>query len=256
MRYNIITLIFCGLLIGCGSNDNSNQNEPESKVPDDKANEVFLAALKAHGGDAYENAAYEFVFRERNYRFKNTGAEFDYEVQYEKNDTAFVDRLDNEGFSRMANGESLKLSEKQGKSGMEALNSVIYFATLPHKLKDDAVNKSYMGEVKIKGSDYDVLKVTFDQEGGGIDYDDQYYYWINQENNLIDYLAYNYQVNEGGVRFREANNKRTVEGIVFQDYVNYKAEVGTPLGDLPRLFEENKLKKLSEINTESVQSLK
>ena len=66
---------------------------------------------------------------------------------------------------------------------------------------------------------------------------------------------YKRQVNGGGVRFRAAYNTRTVGGILFQDYVNYKAPVGTPLADLPVLYEKEELKKLSVIATESVVKL-
>lgn len=222
----------------------------------EKVDQVFEATLAAHGGSRYENAEYEFIFRDKKYRFRNDGDSFRYELSYEKNDTLFEDLLDNNSFERKWNGEPATLTSKKEKSGREAINSVIYFATLPHKLKDESVNKSYEGETSINGKKYDVLKVNFDEEGGGTDHEDNYYYWINQESNLIDFLAYDYQVNEGGVRFREGHNKRTVDGIVFQDYVNYKAELGTPLAELPQLFEEGKLEKLSDINTEEVKSLR
>jgi hypothetical protein len=146
----------------------------------------------------------------------------------------------------------MELSEKDIEKYTGALNSVIYFATLPHKLKDDAVHKKYIEEITINGSNYDVIEITFSQEGGGEDFDDEYYYWINQDTRKIEYLAYNYQVNGGGVRFRQAFNTRVVEGITFQDYINYKAPVKTPLKELPVLFEQGKLKELSKIITENI----
>ena len=132
---------------------------------------------------------------------------------------------------------------------------MVYFATLPHKLKDPAVNKSYKGTTTIKGKTYHVLQISFNEEGGGVDHEDIYHYWINTETNYIDYLAYNFIVNGGGVRFRSAYNPRTVDGIRFQDYVNYKAPKGTPLADLPGLLEKGELKQLSLIETEEVKNL-
>lgn len=61
----------------------------------------------------------------------------------------------------------------------------------------------------------------------------------------MDYFAYNYQVNEGGVRFRAAFNTRVVAGVTFQDYINYEAPIKTPLKDLPGLYEQGKLKEAS-----------
>ena len=123
-------------------------------------------------------------------------------------------------------------------------------------MQDKAVKKSYQGTTTIKGKTYEILEIRFEQEGGGRDHDDVFHYWINQESNVIDYLAYNYQVNGGGVRLRSAYNSRNIGGIIFQDYVNYKADIGTPLGDLPKLLEQGKLKELSRIETENVVQLK
>ena len=99
---------------------------------------------------------------------------------------------------------------------------------------------------------YDAIEITFNQQGGGKDYDDVFYYWINKQTQKVDYLAYSYHVNEGGIRFREAYNRRVVGGITFQDYINYEAPLGTPLKELPKLFEENKLKELSRIDMENI----
>ncbi len=253
MKKILISLVAVCVLISC--------EEAETKISasDEKAAspaEVVLAdALMAHGGDRYDKAHYEFTFREKLYRFQNSGEHYQYKVRYSKNDTLFEDFLSNEGFSRKVNGVSMELSSKQETDGRNSINSVIYFATLPHKLNDPAVNMKYIGTKKIKVEDYDVLHITFDQEGGGDDHDDNYYYWINRKSKLIDFLAYDYTVNKGGVRFRTAHNKRWVDDIVFQDYVNFKAPVGTALADLPRLWEDGKLEKLSDINTERVKSL-
>ena len=71
---------------------------------------------------------------------------------------------------------------------------------------------------------------------------------------MLDYLAYSYRVNGGGMRFREATNERVVNGVRFVDYNNYKAKnASTKLENLDKAFENSELKKLSEINLENVQ---
>jgi len=254
MKYLALLLLSTLFLMNCESEKTVEKQGIQEAEPT-KADMIFAKTLEAHGGDLYEKANYGFVFRGKNYTFENDGDRFEYTMKYEKNDTTFFERMDNDVFVSEANGEVQKLTKKKASAKREVLNSVIYFATLPHKLKDGAVNKNFVGVTKIKDKPYDILEVTFKEEGGGKDFDDTYHYWINQETSIIDYLAYNYTVNKGGVRFRAANNSRNVNGIVFQDYGNYKAEVGTPLADLPALYEAGELKKLSEINTESVKSL-
>ena len=221
-----------------------------------KGEEITFSAIDAHGGERYENAYFLFTFRDKKYTFENAGKAYEYTRSYEKNDQTIFEVLNNEGFSRSIDGKEVTLNEKQIAGGSESLNSVIYFATLPHKLLDKAVNKKYIGETTIKDEPYHIIEVTFNQEGGGSDYEDNYHYWINKNTNIVDYFAYDYQVNNGGVRFRSAYNGRVVGGILFQDYINYKAEVGTALIDLPKLWEEGKLKELSRIETEDVKELR
>ncbi|MFT5436447.1 MAG: hypothetical protein ACI840_001095, partial [Ulvibacter sp.] len=62
-----------------------------------------------------------------------------------------------------------------------------------------------------------------------------------------------YEVDGGGIRFREAYNPRVVNGIRFADYNNYKPEnLNVSLSNLDVLFEQGALKLLSKIETESV----
>ena len=228
----------------------------KSDAGNETARKLLAKTIKAHGGKKYNKAHYQFTFRDNVYRFKNSKKGYHYTVRKSKGGQQIYDQLVNGEFSRSINGKDIELSDKEKGGGGRGLNSVIYFATLPYRLSDPAVKLSYSGEMSIKGVDYQVLEVRFEQEGGGADYDDEYLYWIRKDNNQIDYFAYNYQVGGGGVRFRSGFNKRNVDGIIFQDFINYKAPIGTPLADLPGMYENNELKELSKILTEKVSAIK
>lgn len=220
-----------------------------------KAERIINDAIQTHGGELYNTANYCFVFRKNEYCFAHTPTgEYTYTVSSE--DKSVRDELTNVGFRRWIDEKEEKLGPKAIDKYKNGLNSVVYFATLPHKLNDSAVRKTYVEETTINGQRYDVIQVTFEQEGGGKDHDDMFYYWVHQDAKTIDYLAYNYRVNGGGVRFRSAYNRRNIDGIIFQDYINWKAPVGTPLQVLPELFQNGKLKELSRILTENVRNNK
>jgi len=244
------------LIAACNTTkqDDITKNKSQKKFQSPES-QVLDQAIAAHGGSLYEMAYYKFVFRGKQYSFHNNGQAYKYTVSSVKNGKTIQDVLDNDGVTRTIDDVSQQLTDKQKRSYADAVNSVIYFATLPHKLQDPAVNMKLLKEVSIKGQTYSALQVNFDEEGGGTDHDDNYIYWINKKTHRIDYLAYDYQVNNGGVRFRSAYNARVVDGIVFQDYVNYKAPVGTKLSLLPGLYEEERLQQLSLIETEDVVSL-
>lgn len=258
MKKSILTLcVLAAVVLSCNkkkdSQDKNIKNDTIAVVkPLSKADSIVNQAIVAHGGELYSKANYSFVFRDKKYRFKNDGSNFEYSSEVQKGDSLIKDVMINNEFKRYINTKQQTLSkEDAGKYG-ESLNSVIYFATLPHKLQDASVNKKFIEETTIKGKQYDVIEVTFGQDGGGKDFDDQFHYWINKQTHKIDYLAYNYLTNDGGVRFRAALNTRVVDGITFQDYINYEAPIKTPLKDLPALYEQGKLKEASEILTENV----
>jgi hypothetical protein len=133
------------------------------------------------------------------------------------------------------------------------VNSVAYFAFLPYGLNDPAVYKTLVGDATLEGKDYHLIKVTFAEEGGGEDFDDEFLYWINKETYRIDYIAYTYHTDGGGVRLRKAINAHEVEGLVLLDYENYKpSDKKTPLDDMEGLFKAGELELLSEIRLEDI----
>lgn len=229
--------------------------EKPAKTQDPAGVALLDQAYVAHGGKHFDKARYGFTFRGKRYNFIAEGNYRIYSRSYTDGDQVVYEGIQNEKYTKTINGTSVQLTEKEISTGYESLNSVIYFATLPYKLKDASVNLYVAGTTTIKGKAYDVLKVNFDQEGGGVDFNDNFLYWINQETKRIDYLAYDYKTNKGGVRFRSAYNPRTVEGVLFQDYINFKAPLGTTLMNLPEMYEKGGLEELSRIETEDVEQL-
>lgn len=253
----IILCILVALVISC----NEKKGGTEVALKDDKivaekqfskADSLVNKTIEAHGGDLYNRADYSFVFRGKKYRFENDGSSFEYSSEEQKNDSLIKDVLINDRFERYINNNLQSLNKKDISKYSEALNSVIYFVTLPYKLQDASVNKKFIEEITIKEKQYDVVGVTFGQDGGGKDFDDEFHYWINKQTHKIDYIAYNYHTNNGGVRFRTAFNTRVIDGITFQDYINYEAPIGTALKDLPILYEQGKLKEVSQVLTENI----
>jgi hypothetical protein len=224
----------------------------------DFSQKVIDECIKVHGGKKYKKAHYSYDFRDKAYAYKRKNGDYTYSRTYtDKQGNQLKDVLTNDAYSHFVNGVHKKdLDPKNEFKYREAVNSVHYFAFLPYFLNDGAVNKKYLGLVDIKGKKYHEIQVTFDQEGGGVDHEDVYVYWIQDETFTLDYLAYSFQVNGGGVRFREAYNPREVGGIRFQDYINYKHEDKmTPVHDLDQAFVKGELKELSRIDLENITSL-
>ncbi|MEM6841666.1 MAG: DUF6503 family protein [Bacteroidota bacterium] len=220
--------------------------------PDPK--EIIAQAIEAHGGDNYDSTHISFSFRDRHYDIHLAGGQFTYERSWEDSLGTIHDMLNNQEFIRKIDQEVVDLSAEDEQRYANSLNSVVYFALLPQPLADPAVNATYLGTDMLKSEIYHKIKVTFDQEGGGTDFDDVFVYWFHQDKHTMDYLAYEFHVNDGGTRFREAYNVREAGGIRFSDYINYTDTLHSfALEKYDTQFAQEEVQELSRIDLENLE---
>lgn len=239
---SLVTSIFSGIFIGLFT-----------PVQSQDVNDIIDTVVEKAGGENYKQAVVHFTFRDKKYRSQREEGVYALErIQYLKDDQ-IRDVVSNSGLKRFINGCERKVEDSLVAKISDGVNSVHYFAMLPYGLNATAVNKKLVGESKIGKNVYYKVEVTFDQDGGGTDYEDEFMYWINKNNYTVDYLAYKYAVNGGGIRFRKAINPRVVNGLRFVDYINYKTDsLETPLEQLDKMFESDALKEVSKILLENI----
>jgi len=227
-------LVMIVLLVSC-------KNEKTKEI---SVQIVVDSSIAVSGGDLYDQTIRSFTFRERNYISEN-GKGQQILKRILKNDTATIlDVRTDKSFERYVNDSLVKLHDTIAAKYANSVNSVHYFADLPHGLNDPAVKKELLGLASVKGKEYYKVKITFDEANGGDDFDDTYVYWFNTKTFKPDYLAY---------ELREAYNERYVNGIRFVDYNNYKTEdVKTSILKIDSLFEAGKLKFLSKIELNTI----
>lgn len=221
-----------------------------------KAYAIIDEAIAAHGGDRYARMAAQFTFRGTPFTVRQDAGLFTYkQVSVDSLGDTTIYVLDNAGFRKTVNGQpNDQWAEKEEAKYGETTNSVVYFALLPFGLQSEAVIAEYLDSVKIKGNPYHKIQVTFLEEGGGEDFEDVFLYWIHAKSHTMDYLAYEYHTNGGGMRFRDAYRVHTVNGIRWQDYINYKPkDASAGLHQLDSLFVAGVLERLSTIDLENIQ---
>jgi len=224
-----------------------------SGVAQSIADEIINKSIKVAGGERFEKATTLFTFRGKQYRSVRNNGDFQLGRVINVDNEKIQDIVSNKGLSRTINNCPIVVADSLITRISDGVNSVHYFASLPYGLNAPAVNKELVGEITIKNTRYYKIKVTFDKEGGGTDYEDEFMYWVHKEKYTVDYIAYKYAVNGGGIRFREAYNPRIVNGIRFVDYNNYKeTDLSTPLDKLDEVFEQGELKLLSKILLEDI----
>jgi hypothetical protein len=223
-----------------------------SCTPSEQSSEKLIQnVIEYHGGEAYDSLNLQFKFRDKLYVLKHEDGKYQYERIFQDSTGREIDDvLDNSGFKRLIEGEKAELTSKDSTAYANSVNSVHYFALLPYNLQDEAVLAHNVDDALINGKPYKTVEVKFEQEGGGTDHEDVFMFWFNSNTYEMDFFAYSYQTEGGGVRFRESINKVKVDGVIFQDYNNFKAELGTELSNLPSMFENKELELLSKIELE------
>ena len=242
MRKSIWILVCC-VTIAC---------QEANKETDVQA--IIDKAIEVSGGKNYKSSRVSFRFRDINYTSETAAKGKRLSRSFLKDSVEVLDILEGGEFTRSLNGQSVMVADTMAVKYANSINSVHYFARLPYGLNDRAVMKRYLGESAIEGKRYHKIEVTFKEEGGGDDFDDVYVYWFNKSTYKPDFLAYEFHVDGGGIRFRKAYNERYVGGIRFVDYLNYKsgnAEVS--VYELDTLFMQNKLELLSRIELEDIE---
>lgn len=236
----LFVVIASGLLLNCESPD--------------RAQSIIDKAIEAHGGDRFEHSNIEFDFRGRHYTAYRMNGKFIYTREFYTDSIGHVkDILANDGFQRMVNGSKADITEERAGAYTNSVNGVLYFALLPFRLNDPSAVKTFDGESELNGQAYYRIRVTFDPDKLKEDNEDIFLYWINKKSYHLDFFAYSYTSEGGGVRFREATDAQNVNGIVVQDYINYKPQDETlPVEEMEALYRVNKLERLSIIDHENL----
>ena len=175
MKLHHLFLFLCGLTLFSACDSRT------------EAQKIVDKAIEAHGGESYWNSKVEFDFRNIHYTILKTPDRFEYIREFSDSTGNVKDLLNNDGFVRTVNGAKIDtLSEEWIGKYSRSVNSVAYFAYLPYGLNDPSVFKTSLGETEINGEKYNLIKVTFAEEGGGEDFDDEFLYWIGTEDSIVD----------------------------------------------------------------------
>lgn len=226
------------------------KNESKKEL---SAQEIIDKSIEVSGGKLHNKKKVSFLFRGKKYIAENRNGKKILKRITFTDSLKITDVRRYNSFERYFNDSLIYTPDSIANRYSNSINSVHYFARLPHGLNDTAVMKELLGETIIKNKAYYKVKVTFNQNNGGKDFEDIYIYWFNKETFKPDYLAYKFYTDGGGIRFREAFNERYVDGIRFVDYNNLKPKnKKASIYKTDSLYEAKELELLSKIKLDSI----
>ncbi len=250
MRILPVLLLALGLLVPGGC---------QSPPAPPSAAAVVDSARAAHGASVLDRAVVTFTFRGDTYRVRQDDGRYHYRrTSTDSLGRTVVEGLTNEGVYRVVEDDTVSLSASERDAVETTVNSVTYFALLPEPLGDPAVQPTYSGRDTIDGVPYHRVRVTFQREGGGKDWQDVFMYWFRTDTHAMDYLAYAFGQEpdeEPGTRFREAYNVRRINDVRMADYHNYTVDTlsAAQMAQYPDLWARDALQLVSRVELDSVQ---
>ncbi len=184
-------------------------------------------AIEYHGGDLYRHSETELDLCSKSGCFRLTahvdGDRWAYTVTGKSGDSQLRVRSSHDAVAVRRDGEEKAVAAGAEQKFRDWAMARVYFCFLPFRLNDPSVLKQDLGLVGWNGRRLHKVKVTF-RAGTSTDAGDQYMYWFDPETARLEYLAYSYDDNSGGLRFRRAVRHRRIGGLLFFDQENYGAD--------------------------------
>lgn len=169
---NLLLLVLILTIFAC--------RETETKAPGTAQQIIDLAIENACGGNC-DSSVISFDFRDKAYQAVRLNGSYKYTRVAKDSLGTITDVLSNDGLKRYMNEVEVAVEDSLVTSISDGVNSVFYFAQLPYGLNDKAVKKKLLDDVTINGAPYYSIKVTFSEDGGGTDFDDEFMYWIDRK---------------------------------------------------------------------------
>lgn len=184
-------------------------------------------AIQHHGGDVYgkSEARLDVCSKSGCFRVETRATEgsLDFEVSGKARGKLREVRSWDGVTTVLEDGEAMAVSPDDLQPYLDWAMARIYFCFLPYRLNDPGVYKQDLGLTTWEGRHLHRIKVTF-EPGSSTDASDEYMYWFDPETARLEYFAYTYDDNGGGLRFRRAINHRRLGGILFFDQENLGTE--------------------------------
>ena len=249
--FNSFLFLIILVLSSACQTDKKTQADDEGSAGILSADDIIQKAIEASGKQKVSDHRIVFEFRDKTYISEGICGQFKFtriDTSKQVKDVFFKDSL-----QRKVKGKVVQLADTTATSIKSTINSVNYFVHLPYRLKDGAVKAKRLADDTIADTFYYQLQVKFSKDGGGKDHQDIYRYWFDKKDYSMDYLAYEFYTNDGGMRFRVKKVERKMKGIVFQDYENLKPKADSlSFSNISEAYKEDRLEKVSKIITQPV----
>ncbi len=217
---------------------------------------IVEKAIEHHGGDLYRHSETELDVCSKSGCFHLTarvdGDRWAYTVAGKSGDSRRRVISAHDGLQVWKNGEIEAVEAGEEQRYRDWAMARVYFCFLPFRLGDESVYQRDLGLVDWDGRRLHKVKVTF-EPGTSSAAGDEYLYWFDPESARLEYFAYSYDDNGGGLRFRRAVRHRRIGGLLFFDQENHGADgLGLSVDEIDADYVRDSMRHVSTVRLDPI----
>ncbi|MFT5751356.1 MAG: hypothetical protein ACI86L_000857 [Dokdonia sp.] len=236
-------ILYFSLLLVCIACNVESERNPKEYLKD---------VAKHLGKDKMNNTTVTFDVNDMIYESKRTGNGYHFSMTRTLDTTTFQAKAYNGGFEYTENGipKNYGFQNLQVEKQLLAIN---HFMEIPMLFIDDnSAIITQKNPVIIDNKNYLLFHVKYESLMP-TDLISNYYLYIQKKEQTVDFIGYDFAPAEDRLFFRESFNRRTVEGIVFEDYRTFRTKTnGVVMDSLPILFLRNELDLTAAFKPENI----
>lgn len=218
---------------------------------------IIDQAFKAHGSKVFDQSIIEFRIGKRNYKSTRENGEYRYERFWDSLGVTLHDDLTRRGITRHFDQTQALLDTKKIDELSSSIRNLFFLFSIPFGLNEPQIIKEYLGEVILVEKPYHKIRISFKlNPNDRTIYDNEFVLWIHKTRFTIDYLSFKLsEPNDKSLRFRQAVNPRKVEGLLIQDFKEFKPiqdSIEIAPADLDQAWIGKQLQEWSGIKLEQV----
>ncbi len=213
-------------------------------------------AIEHHGGEIYRHSETELDLCSKSGCFRLVtrvdGDRWVYTVSGRSGGSQLRVHSAHDALVVSRNGVEESVEAGKGQRYRDWAMARVYFCFLPFRLNDPSVYKQDLGVVDWNGRRLHKVKVTF-EAGTSTDAGDGYMYWFDPETARLEYFAYSFETDGGGLRFRRAVRHRRIGGVLFFDQENLGVDgPGLSVDAIDAAYVRDSLRQISTVRLEGI----
>ncbi len=226
------------------------QKNQDGELLDGKT--ILEKCIENHGGSIFNSSNIKLTTNDIDYEMVNYQYKVKYSMRKFFNKDLHVVNYDR-GYVQYFINDSLRNSNAYNNFVVNTrLDNFLYLLSIPFNLDFNGTITERLEDVTIRSKDYYSIHISFPKIEDVPE--NEFILYIDKESFQMSFLALKYNILGSSISFRRFMNPRTVDGVMFQDYISFtpKEDSNATLQDLYIEYNKATLKDAKPIKLKKI----